>query len=242
MVPSLSETTVKTAVQVFFVPSTQYRWEEIISGVLVTYLDGGSERRDAVGTTFRAFHRIDKSPGAKGAKAAYDLFFREKQELIRNDLSQVKSRHDLHQVCEAWRTRIAKNLVNVKPHLLESYNRMRKPIDLYIMNLVALAKEAVDLRERLIPMLFLPLDGEMFQKAFCIEELQKHGLSRRSKYGDVKTEAEYLSLQRIIQERSRDWSDELGMDVHPIYFDMMWRDRAGAQGGNIFTASRMRRA
>jgi hypothetical protein len=81
----------------------------------------------------------------------------------------------------------------------------------------------------------------MFQKAFTDDELKRHQLTRRSKYGDVKTENVYLSLQHVAQQRVRELSARIGLTVHPIYLEMLWRERLDNRGGNLFSAAPMRR-
>ncbi len=46
--------------------------------------------------------------------------------------------------------------------MLRSYNKIRKPLDLYVEQGVAMASELVEVRSRRVPWLRLPLDSPMF--------------------------------------------------------------------------------
>lgn len=235
--PHLSPAHIKVAGQIFLTPTPTYEWDQIIEGVMVAYPDGSRGKRKAVDQkTFRGFYRL---PGvARGAQDPCDAFFLTKKAGIRLALNQVSDREGLHRACESWRRELKSALANriIRKHL-EPYGKTRKVIDLYVMNLVAHAKELSEFRERLVPLLFLPLDKHMFEKAFTHDELRRFGLSPNSTYGDVKEEATYMSLQKIVQSRTKSLTKELGRVVHPIYFDMKWRNRPGAQAGNLFSAS-----
>lgn len=202
------------------------------------FREGHSERRDAVGVTFRGFYKVVKTLG--GAKEVYDSFFLRNKHTLLKEFAGVRNRESLHRLSDKWRQQIVKGLGNIRPEHLASYGKTRKPIDLYVMNLVAMADEFGGLREQLVPLLFLPLDSQMFQKAFTADELRPFGLSARSTYGDVRGANDYWALQDVANSRARDLTERLGTTVHPIYLDMLWRDRINGHGQNLFTASPMR--
>ena len=235
---TLTSEQVAQAARLFLSPSPQYCWDQIIDGVPVSFEGGRVETRNAVGTTFRGFRRVDQD--RPGAKHMYDSYFRENKKSVLEDLAGVTGRDKLHDLADHWRREIVAKLDNVKPELLWSYGRTRKPIDLYVMNLTALAEELADARPRLVPLLFLPLDSQMFQKAIPESELRKHGLSSGSSFGDVKSEKTYLALQSGVSAHAEELGRSLGVTVHPIYLEMLWRDRVRGEGSNIFSASPMR--
>lgn len=238
MTQQLSKANVAHAERLFLSPEPQYEWDQIIAGVQVCFSDGRTERRDAVGTTFRGFYKLNKA--LRGAKEVYDSFFVQNERTIQANLSAVTDRNALHRLCDEWRQQIVRGLSNIRSEHVTSYGKTRKPIDLYVMNLVAMATELNEARRRLVPLLFLPLDSQMFQKAFTDDELRPFGLSHRSTYGDVKGPDVYLALQQLACARVRDLSEQLGYTVHPIYLEMLWRDRLDNRGSNLFTASPMR--
>jgi putative zinc finger/helix-turn-helix YgiT family protein len=225
----------RTAERVFLRPAPRYAWGEIVNGVGVRGADGKTRRLAAVDpTTFRGFHRIDQdSPGAQEPFRSY--FIGERVRLV-DALSKVKDEYQLHQlenrVCEEVRGR----LTNVKPKMLRSYNKVRKPVDLCIEHLVAMARELDPYREALIPLLFLPLDGPLLAHPalFAFGEMADHGLSRDSTFTAVETEETYKALQELLRQKAKSVAAARGRAFHRIYFDLLWEDRYGNSGGNLF--------
>lgn len=238
MFEHLTRSAVQHAQRLFLSPDPVYQWEEIVRGVQVCFPNSHTERRDAVGVTFRGFYKIDKS--LTGAKEVYDRFFLENKESILRRLQNIEDQSNLHDLSDEWRQSIVRQLGNIRPEHVKSYGKTRKPIDLYTMNLIALSAEAGILRERIVPLLLLPLDSQMFQKAFSADELRPFGLTSRSTYGDLRSEKDYTALQGVANRRARDLTKQFGTSVHPIYLEMLWRNRMSGEGQNLFTASPMR--
>ncbi len=211
---------------VFLRPGNQYSWDEIIRGAPVRTQAGTIRFIPAVGTdTFRGFHRVNKLlPGAKGVFT--DYFIQEKPKLLSLLLS-IGSRDSLHtlqnNICAAVKSR----LHNINPRMLVSYNKTRKPVDLYIEHLVAMARELESRRARLTPFLFLPIDSQIMRHRELLDDcdLAAHSLSRRSTYKDVTTEQSYLALQDILEKRAASIANSQRRPFHPIYFDLVWNKR-----------------
>jgi len=130
-------------------------------------------------------------------------------------------------------------LRNIKPDQLASYNKVRKPVDLYIEHLVAMSFDLEAARQVLVPLLFLPLDSQILESSelFTNRELAQHGLRRSSTYSEVTTERSYLALQAIITRRANEVANALGRPFWPIYFDLLWNGRHSNWGGNLFESN-----
>jgi hypothetical protein len=221
--------------RVFLCPEPCYSWQEIINGAPVRSSQGTVRQMSAVGrNTFRGFHRVNRS--CPGAQEEFRAYFVGEQARLAGLLALVRIRDDLHKlqnlICEEVRGRLR----NVKQEQLRSYNKVRKPVDLYIEHLVAMAAELNSQRAALTPLLFVPLDSQVLQHPdlFTEEELAHLGLSRASTYKDVTTEGGYLELQRLLQRRADAVATRLGRPFPPIYFDLVWNNRYKNWGGNLF--------
>jgi hypothetical protein len=117
-----------------------------------------------------------------------------------------------------------------------SFNKIRKPVDLYIEHLVAMSLELKESRQVLIPLLFLPLDCQILGclELFSDRELAQRSLRRTSTYSDVTSEETYSALQAIITRRANEVSNALGRPFYAIYFDLVWNNRHSNWGGNLF--------
>ncbi len=220
---------------VFLSPGNRYSWEEIVSGAPVLTAQGRRRRMSAVErNTFRGFHRVNKN--CPGVQESFRGYFIEQKSVLVEALSQVQTREELHQVENRLTEAVRARLCNVMPAQLESYNKVRKPIDLYVMHLVAMAVELDAHRAALVPLLFLPLDSQILQhpELFTDEELANCGLSRASTYKDVTTETTYRALQQLLLQRAATVATRLGRPFHPVYFDLVWNNRYRNWGGNLF--------
>lgn len=217
-----------------FLDPSQIPWDRIINGSVVSR---GNKRKKfyAVGpNTFRGYHRVDKSQ--PGASIVFRSFFTTNKRLIIDKLRNVQRREQLHDLEKELAFRIKKQLSNIKPEVLKSFNKIRKPIDLYLDHLIAMANECADFRERLVPLLFLPLDSEMIASPsiFCESDLRKYGLTTRSTYASITKEPIYLDLQETVLARSRSISSQINQPFHPVYFELIWGDRYQKTGSNLF--------
>jgi hypothetical protein len=184
--------------------------------------------------TFRGFRRIIKF--CPGAQKEFINYFLEQRSALVDDLTAVASRDDLqrlsNRICNSVRSRLS----NIKPELLTSYNKMRKPVDLYIEHLVAMAVELDKVRTALVPFLFLPLDSQILAQPglFNDQELRFHGLNRKSTYQDIESERIYADLQEKLSHKADAVGAACHRPFHVIYFDLIWNDRYRNWGGNLF--------
>ncbi len=230
---------------VFCRPSVLYAWDDIVSGVMVSPPGGPPRVMAAVSAnTWRAHPRKDK--GKEGSAAVYQRFFIANKESILTGLRNARNRQELHALANKITSQIKGRLTNTEDHVLASYNSLRKPVDLYLEHLVAMAEE-VDpkTRSRLVPFLYLPLDSQILgsfpipeegedYSLFTSQELKTRGLKVGSSYGHVTTETAYLDLQEIISRRAKEVAASAGVPFHPIYFDMLWNQRYARGGRNLF--------
>ncbi|HVC98623.1 MAG TPA: hypothetical protein VND64_33460 [Pirellulales bacterium] len=221
--------------QVFLRPTTLYSWDKIISGAAVKSTSGATRRMFAVGqNTFRGFHRRDKA--CPSAKEAFIKYFVDERFALVEALAAIRTRDELHRLCNRVCDAIRSRLGNVVPTQLRAYNKVRKPVDLYFEHLVAMAVELDHVRAALVPLLFLPLDSQILAHPgiFAERELATHRLSRTSTYKDVVSERTYSALQSLLVEKARVVAAERRRPFHPIYFDLVWNDRYRNWGGNLF--------
>jgi hypothetical protein len=132
---------------------------------------------------------------------------------------------------------LRERLTNIRPAQLQSYNKVRKVVDLYLEQLVALASELNQFRTTLVPLLRVPLDTWIFsqQCLFDDQDLRNAGVRRNSGFGALTTEDNYRALQQRLSFRADACSQHHGdVDFHPIYFDLLWGNRYTRGGGNLF--------
>lgn len=221
--------------RVFLHPAPRYSWDEIVSGAPVRSQSGETRRMFAVGqNTFRGFYRVNKA--CPGAKEGFINYFLEQRAALVGSLLSVRTRDDLNKlsdrICEGVRTK----LTNCSPAQLRAYNKVRKPVDLYLEHLVAMARELDEARARLVPLLILPLDSQILahQGLFTEPELFGHGLSRASTYKDILAKATHGALQAILAQKAAAVAEARGRQFHVIYFDLVWNNRYCNWGGNLF--------
>jgi hypothetical protein len=230
-----SKSYVEKANQVFLNPSSTYSWDSIIKGADVKSENGNARRISAVAqNTYRGFHRIDQT--RPGAKEGFEGYFLEEKNNIINRLVNITTHEELHGYSNEICTDLRGRLRNCKQEQLKSYNKLRKPIDLYIEHLVAMATELTEHRTRLVPLLYLPLDSQIFahRALFSDRELSLNGLNRHSTYQSVNNEARYCALQKILVDKARAVENEQNAVFYVIYFDLIWNSRYNNWGGNLF--------
>lgn len=231
------------AEQIFLQPQPRYSWDAIVVGVRVAGSNGGYRSFAAVGTnTFRGFHTLDRTH--PGSASIFRGYFLEKRAALLSALEGIETPDELHdlanRVCVELRARLA---ANIKPHQLTAYNKLRKPVDLYLAHMAAMAQELDDARATLVPLLSLPLDSQMFSLCppldacpalFADQELADYGLNRQATFSAVQKESAYRGLQAIVRERAQRLTAISERLFHPIYFDLFWNDRYRRWGGNLF--------
>lgn len=220
---------------VFLKPIPEYRYADIISGVDVARECGEVVRMMAVNqNTFRGFHRRDKS--LEGAKQTFTSYFLENQREIVESLSTIENIQQLDSVCDAMCNSIKTRLSNIRQSQLVSYNKIRKPVDIYVQHLICMADCLSELRSVLVPILRLPLDSLIFKSEliFKDQELASANLTRRSTFQDVRSRDCYLYLQSLLSEKAKEQSDRLHGRFFPVFYDLIWNDRYLRWGGNVF--------
>lgn len=229
------ETYLEKGDQVFLKPVTLYSWDKIVTGAQVKAASGVTRRMFAAEkSTFRGFHKLDKA--GSGAMAVFVKYFAEERASLVDALLTIRTRDDLHRLSNRVCDGIRSLLSNIKPAQLRSYNKIRKPVDLYLEHLAAMAVELDNVRAELVPLLFLPLDSQILAHPgiFLDHELAMHGLTRRSTYKDITSEQAYLALQSLLSEKAGVVAAEWRRSFHPIYFDLVWNSRYRNPGGNLF--------
>ena len=219
--------------EVFIRPTTVYTWNEIINGCVVY---GKSKSQRAVSAnTWRRLHRKDNT--SMGPSKVFVLYFNDKKKQLLNALADINCLDDYHAMLNDVRQDLLPQLNNhIKQNIIASYNAVRKPIDLYLEHLVAMAKELNEHREKLVPFLSLPLDSYMMASPDCFEdkELKRNDIQRGDGYPHVRTEAAYIDLQQALRGRCDMLSDMTGADVYPIFLDLLWGQRLFRLGNNLF--------
>ncbi|XGA80985.1 hypothetical protein OR573_04850 [Halomonas sp. CH40] len=144
----------KVGDRVFLNPYPLYSYEELALKSL------GSN-------TYRGFHKINKKMG--GAKSVFTRVLIEEKENIIKGIKLAETVKCIDQfsgeVCSIISDELKKN---IKGHQLESYNKIRKPVDIVIEHMTAMYEGFEDVRERNTKFLFLPLDSWMFKSEFCL--------------------------------------------------------------------------
>ncbi len=182
-----------------------------------------------LGNTFRGFHRIDRSkPGA--SKTYRELFKVEKQNIIKY-LKNVKSENELHEfsneICKKLKFKLKRNINNDQ---LNSYNKIRKPVDIMIEHLVAIGEDFKKQRKKIAKLLFLPLDSQMFSSDYVFDDkfLDDLEIKRNFTFKDIKKEDDYKEIQKYLIKRAK----ELNLDSR-IFFDLVWNNRYKSNGKNL---------
>ena len=220
---------------IFLNPNVTYSWDKIVQGVQVGMPDGTSKTMAAVEkNTWRGFHKIDKQ--GPGAKIFFHAFFLQNKQRLLTALKNVSSFGDIDEIADTAVNEIKYELRNIKPNMLTSYNKLRKPVDLYLEHLVSLASEFGEEREQIVKFLPLPLDSQIFSLPwlFTESELSLARLSRKSTYSNVKNKSDYLMLQSAILKKASTISKNNAYTFYPIFFDLAWNHRYDRKGTNLF--------
>jgi hypothetical protein len=111
---------------------------------------------------------------------------------------------------------------NVRPEILSNYNAVRKIIDLILEHVLLVSKELSNYRQQLIHFLRVPLDSFILNSSclFTFNERKKFELKANAVFLSVKKKEQYDSIQNHLASIA----NESKID-HPIYFDILWRDR-----------------
>ena len=102
---------------------------------------------------------------------------------------------------------------HIESKILDSYNALRKPIDLYMEHVVAMANELNGYRQQLVPLLALPLDGNMMRRPELEQVRRQHGIRRGAGFPSVCDETAYCNLQNALRSRCETVSTTIGRTV-----------------------------
>lgn len=225
------------AESIFNTPFPTYKYGSIIFGCNVkSPIDNGYTSMSAVGTnTWRGFHRTPNS--LYGSKDVFTSYFKEQEIFIIDSLKTIKTVEELDHFENKIYLDIRNRLQgNIRSDMLTSYNKIRKPIDLYIEHIVAMANELADTRSQLNQLLFLPLDSQIFSSPYIFsrEQLYSLGINDNATFKDVRTSKVYITLQNTAFQKAHDISNAIGKTFDRIHFDLLWNDRYKKEGNNLF--------
>ena len=180
--------------------------------------------------TYRSFWRIDNSkPGAK--KIVDDYLTLNKSNIVckLKSMSNEKELDDFsHLHCEAIRKLLGQMIrLDAK---LDSYNKTRKLVDLFVEHLVALCSELENYKSILVPILFIPLDSQILRDIdlFNLTERKAFGIKNSSSFACVDQKEKYNKLQSFLKSKAIDLKIS-----HRIYLDLAWNNRYLSTGENL---------
>ncbi len=222
--------------EIFIRPSVSYTWKDIILGCSIP--GKAKSQRAVAANTWRRLHRKDRNdPKCLGPSKIFIPYFLDNKIKLLDKITTVKGQEDYHSALNDIRLDLLPELRHhIKQGVLLSYNSVRKPIDLYMEHLVAMAKDLSSYRDKLVPLLYLPLDKDIMGRPECFseEELWRNGIRRGDGYTYVRTEASYLDLQSSLAHRCARLSKMAGNIVYPIYLDLLWNQRLTKPGSSLF--------
>lgn len=90
-----------------------------------------------------------------------------------------------------------------------------------------MAVELRDLRKKLIPLLFVPLDSFILGNDDIIpSEIKKElNIKKGSTFGSIEKRESYLKIQNYLSNVASNISKEIRKNFYPIYFDLLWNNR-----------------
>jgi hypothetical protein len=181
------------------------------------------------GNTFRGFHRIDKT--LPGASIAFKKVMTNKKKDILDSIVNAQNENDLEVLSKLLTIEFKKELTkNIKHYQLESFNKIRKPIDIFIEHLVAVCNcFDIDTRNRVVPLLFLPLDSQIFNSTHVFSDIDMKKLNIRRSYSFhcIKQEEKYIEIQLFLKNKSKK------VRIERIFFDLLWGNRITSNGKNL---------
>lgn len=221
--------------QIFTNPKPLYGYDEIITGVNIS----GKNMKAVANNTFMAFgYPLDEN--AKKVKKAYEDYFISNKSIIIKELINVNSLDDMDYVERTMYKEIYSKLIDIKADKLDSYNRIRKPINLYLEHIISMCNLIENIeRKRLAKYMFLPMDKFIFNSPniFNANEKRMWHISDRDGFGVVRTEELFYEMQNTLIEKAKNISKELDEDFYRIYFDMFWGNRIESEGANLFLSN-----
>jgi hypothetical protein len=230
----------QSAETIFLHPSITYPYEDIIQGVSV---NGSLKKAVGVNTTQAFGRKLNYGNFGENKIKAMDVcdefFLLHKNRIIDKLNSHIRTRNDMDVFEHELFKDLGENLLQYStPSMIgESYNRIRKPIELYLEHIVAMADEIDnETRKILTPLLFLPIDRWIMGSELIFDDfdIYKWDLTRKSSFGMIRTRDLFNDMQRCLLEKSKEISIELGKEFQVIYFDVFWGNRLNDPGVNLF--------
>jgi hypothetical protein len=236
----LIETLLSMGQKIFLNPSEEklLTYDQIINGVVVK----GKCMTALAGNTFRSFLRIDQDK--VGASKVFRDYFLKNKKIIIAELVELRNQPQFDGLLNSYCVRIEDKLKGIiESSELGSFNKIRKPVDITIEHLLAMAREFTDSdRQKLVPMLRLPLDSWMFKDrtklnlneigVFPNDKLDELNIKRNYSFKSITTDKCYFGLQNYLKTRGQEIGGE---SFHAIYFDLLWGNRyTRAKGENLF--------
>jgi hypothetical protein len=229
--------------QIFFNPRPLYSFSEIIWGAKILRKNGKFGTIRAVDKNSFIHYRFKLESGK--ILNFYQEIFESYKHIIINNLSVINSRDELEKFEDEMREIVINKYNQIAFSTqtdIYSYNRVKKIINLYMQNLVTMARELSNIRNRIVPLLSLPLDSQIFKSPdiFSDRELSYCGLSRNSSYGSLTLKKNYNYLQNLLIEKASSLSEK--EKFYPVYFDLIWKNkdknhRYCSWGNNLFETS-----
>lgn len=196
------------------------------------------------GSTFRGFHRKDECKKNKGAVEIFKLFFKKNRNCIIGFLNSLTTLDELNN----FEDNLCKNLINgtqeieglnsrIKEEMLLPYNKVRKPVDLYIEHIVIMSKNINNIRRNFLKsILFLPLDSEIFSSSYIFtdDELSINNLYRGMHFSKIDTKEKYNNIQKELMLKSVKISQDINKEFNRIYFDLFWNSRYLMNNDKLF--------
>lgn len=210
----------KTGQQIFFNPQPLLPYDELV-------------KKSLGANTYRGFHKVDKSKS--GSKEAFEKVLIDNSRFIIDSLQNIKTEKELDsfekEICKTLKKELKKNIDNRQ---LNSFNKLRKPIDIVIEHLVSMGSDFSTARKNLTPHLFLPLDSQMFQSTivFSDKEAIELKIKRSFTFKDIVDEKQYNEIQIFLKNKA----NLIGVD-NRIFFDLVWNDRYKSKGKNLFATN-----
>ncbi len=180
--------------------------------------------------TYRGFHR--KNNNCLGASHTFRDVLTKKKDYLIHALNNLTSEIELNELANELCSELIIELgKNIKPSQLQSFNKVRKPVDIVFEHFVAMGEDFAPARKTATPWLFLPLDSQIFQSEFIFttEEAKALGIKRRFTYKDIETAQHYADIQNFLKNKAAN----IGLN-HRIYFDLVWNKRFESNGTNLF--------
>lgn len=221
--------------EIFIEPKSLYSYDEIITGVNIK----GKTMKAVANNTFMAFG-YPLNENAKKVKSTYEEYFIENEANIIKELINVDTLKDMDDLEKEIYNDIYSKLTNINAEKLDSYNRIRKPINLYLEHIVSMC-DSIDntQRKKIAPHMFLPMDKFIFNSEYIFSEFEKKKwrINGDVGFGVVRTEELFYEMQNSLIEKAKAASELLQEDFYRIYFDMFWGNRIESQEGNLFLSN-----